>query len=317
MMDLTAGAGAGASAAAVGGAARDARRLQVCAALFLSLRGQPFVSFSTSARAPTAPPRRRARRCRGWKSTGQRAWATSSARSVAGGARARAHRALSSPTPPFRSSRAQGDIVSTLSRLIASNRLPHLLFYGPPGASRLFARAPASARASPHASARSPPPRHGQDVDGACAGQAAVRQVVAVDDAGGACSARGAAARSRARSPPHRPPPPAPAQLNASDDRGIDVVREQIKSFAGTRKLFSTGVKLVILDEADAMTSDAQFALRRVIEKYTRTTRFCLLCNYVSKIIPALQSRCTRFRFGLLKRAQVEARLQEIVAKEG
>jgi replication factor C subunit 3/5 len=85
-------------------------------------------------------------------------------------------------------------------------------------------------------------------------------------------------------------------QLNASDDRGIDVVRDQIKEFAGTKRLFSSGVKLVILDEADSMTSEAQFALRRVIEKFTRHTRFCMVCNYVSKIIPALQSRCTKFR---------------------
>lgn len=150
-------------------------------------------------------------------------------------------------------------------------------------------------------------------------------------------------------------------QLNASDDRGIDVVREQIKSFAGTRKLFSTGVKLVVLDEADAMTSDAQFALRRggygvahhiglipgvslslhywhhrdrlaspalrpslhprcfpaVIEKYARNTRFCLICNYVSKIIPALQSRCTRFRFAPLESSAIRSRLSYIVDKEG
>ena len=106
-------------------------------------------------------------------------------------------------------------------------------------------------------------------------------------------------------------------ELNASDDRGIDVVREQIKSFAGTRKLFSTGVKLIVLDEADNMTSDAQFALRRVIEKYTRNTRFCLICNYVSKIIPALQSRCTRFRFAPLARADMEARMRYVVDCEG
>ena len=106
-------------------------------------------------------------------------------------------------------------------------------------------------------------------------------------------------------------------ELNASDDRGIDVVREQIKSFAGTRKLFSTGVKLIVLDEADAMTADAQFALRRVIEKYTRNTRFCLICNYVSKIIPALQSRCTRFRFAPLRKDDMEARMRYVVDKEG
>ncbi|KAK8791861.1 hypothetical protein WA158_005238 [Blastocystis sp. Blastoise] len=82
-------------------------------------------------------------------------------------------------------------------------------------------------------------------------------------------------------------------ELNASDDRGIDVVRDQIKNFAGTQKLFSSGVKLIILDEADNMTNVAQFALRRIIEKYSQNTRFCLICNYVSNIIPALQSRCT------------------------
>eukprot|EP00501_MAST-03F_sp_TOSAG23-6_P002078 GSMAST32.ASY1.ANO1.2171.1 assembled CDS len=80
-------------------------------------------------------------------------------------------------------------------------------------------------------------------------------------------------------------------ELNASDDRGINVVRNQIKNFAGTRKLFSSGVKLVILDEADALTRTAQFALRRVIEKYVKNTRFCLICNYANKIIPAIQSQ--------------------------
>ncbi|CAN0449463.1 unnamed protein product, partial [Laminaria digitata] len=105
-------------------------------------------------------------------------------------------------------------------------------------------------------------------------------------------------------------------QLNASDDRGIDVVRGQIKEFAGTKRLFSSGVKLVILDEADAMTNDAQFALRRVIEKYTKHTRFCMICNYVNKIIPALQSRCTKFRFAPLKPEQIRGRLQHVVDEE-
>jgi len=73
-------------------------------------------------------------------------------------------------------------------------------------------------------------------------------------------------------------------ELNASDDRGIDVVRQQIKDFASSRKLFSSGLKLVVLDEADSMTRIAQFALRRVIEKYTKSTRFCLLCNYINKV---------------------------------
>lgn len=105
-------------------------------------------------------------------------------------------------------------------------------------------------------------------------------------------------------------------ELNASDARGIDVVRNEIKEFAGTKQLFSKGIKLIILDEADAMTSDAQFALRRIIEKYTKNARFCLICNYVSKIIPALQSRCTRFRFAPLKEEHIKRRLEEIAALE-
>lgn len=106
-------------------------------------------------------------------------------------------------------------------------------------------------------------------------------------------------------------------ELNASDDRGINVVREQIKSFASTQHLVNRGVKLVVLDEADSMTNAAQFALRRIIEKYTRSTRFCLICNYASKIIPALQSRCTRFRFMPLNKEDAMGRLREIAAAEG
>ncbi|KAF2074472.1 hypothetical protein CYY_004217 [Polysphondylium violaceum] len=107
-------------------------------------------------------------------------------------------------------------------------------------------------------------------------------------------------------------------ELNASDDRGIDVVRDQIKTFASSMFFFKTSVpyKLIILDEADSMTNIAQTALRRVIEKYTKTTRFCIVCNYVIKIIPALQSRCTRFRFGPLPTAPTEVRLKEIIEKE-
>ena len=73
---------------------------------------------------------------------------------------------------------------------------------------------------------------------------------------------------------------------------------------------------MIILDEADAMTNDAQFALRRVIEKYTKNARFCLICNYVSKIIPALQSRCTRFRFAPLNAEQIRSRLMEVAEAE-
>jgi replication factor C subunit 3/5 len=105
-------------------------------------------------------------------------------------------------------------------------------------------------------------------------------------------------------------------ELNASDDRGIDVVRDQIKEFASTQKIFSSGFKLIILDEADHLTKEAQAALRRVIEKHTSSTRFCLLCNYVNKIIPALQSRCTKFRFSPLSKSQVVTRIETIAIKE-
>jgi len=96
----------------------------------------------------------------------------------------------------------------------------------------------------------------------------------------------------------------------------LQVVRNQIKEFAGTKQLFNKGIKLIILDECDSMTNDAQFALRRIIEKYTSNARFCLICNYVSKIIPALQSRCTRFRFAPLAREQIEGRLVDIAKQE-
>ncbi|KAL0065843.1 Subunit of heteropentameric Replication factor C (RF-C) [Marasmius tenuissimus] len=105
-------------------------------------------------------------------------------------------------------------------------------------------------------------------------------------------------------------------ELNASDDRGIDVVREQIKQFAETRTLFSKGFKLIILDEADMMTQAAQAALRRVIEQYTKNVRFCIICNYVNKITPAIQSRCTRFRFSPLPIAEVERRVDTVIEAE-
>jgi replication factor C subunit 3/5 len=105
-------------------------------------------------------------------------------------------------------------------------------------------------------------------------------------------------------------------ELNASDERGIDVVREQIKEFASTRQMFTNAPKLIVLDEADAMTNPAQFALRRVIEKYTRNARFCIICNYASKIIPALQSRCTRFRFAPLAEEQALERLTVVARAE-
>lgn len=115
-------------------------------------------------------------------------------------------------------------------------------------------------------------------------------------------------------------------ELNASDDRGIDVVREQIKTFASTKQIFSastqggpqnlSGFKLIILDEADAMTSAAQMALRRIMEKYTANTRFCIIANYTHKLSPALLSRCTRFRFSPLKEADIRTMVDHVVAQE-
>ncbi|MCJ1374601.1 hypothetical protein MMC20_005833 [Loxospora ochrophaea] len=115
-------------------------------------------------------------------------------------------------------------------------------------------------------------------------------------------------------------------ELNASDDRGIDVVREQIKTFASTKQIFSSipsktdatlaSFKLIILDEADAMTSTAQMALRRIMEKYTANTRFCIIANYTHKLSPAVLSRCTRFRFSPLKEADIRRLVDKVIEKE-
>eukprot|EP00916_Digyalum_oweni_P004251 GHVL01007484.1.p1 GENE.GHVL01007484.1~~GHVL01007484.1.p1 ORF type:complete len:304 (+),score=59.38 GHVL01007484.1:206-1117(+) len=106
-------------------------------------------------------------------------------------------------------------------------------------------------------------------------------------------------------------------ELNASDDRGINIVREEIKSFVSALPVFQTSLlKMVILDEADNMTSAAQFALRRLIEQFSRNSRFCLVCNYVSRVIPALQSRCTKFRFGPLSDKDVVDRVEGIAKAE-
>ncbi|KAL7934886.1 hypothetical protein V8C35DRAFT_321587 [Trichoderma chlorosporum] len=116
-------------------------------------------------------------------------------------------------------------------------------------------------------------------------------------------------------------------ELNASDDRGIDVVREQIKTFASTKQIFSmassaaksnsiAGFKLIILDEADAMTNTAQMALRRIMEKYTANTRFCIIANYAHKLSPALLSRCTRFRFSPLKEGDIRVLVEKVVEEE-
>jgi replication factor C small subunit len=112
-------------------------------------------------------------------------------------------------------------------------------------------------------------------------------------------------------------------ELNASDERGIKMVRERVKEFAAVMKL-TTGNKednrpfrIIILDEADEMTPEAQTALRRIIEDSSRTTRFIFICNYLSQIIEPIQSRCVVFRFTRLANEDIVDHLKVICQKEG
>ena len=117
-------------------------------------------------------------------------------------------------------------------------------------------------------------------------------------------------------------------ELNASDERGIKVVRNEVKSFARAAvhmnpEKVQNGVtypvppyKVIILDEADALLPDAQAALRRIIEQHCAVTRFCLICNYVSRIIDPLVSRCAKFRFHSITQATMSQRISHIAAKE-
>ncbi|KAK0634268.1 DNA replication factor C-like protein [Bombardia bombarda] len=170
------------------------------------------------------------------------------------------------------------DILATINKFVDTNRLPHLLLYGPPGTGKTSTILALARRIY---------------------GTENMRQMV--------------------------------LELNASDDRGIDVVREQIKTFASTRQIFTMQAssspssrpgasvatyKLIILDEADAMTNTAQMALRRIMEKYTANTRFCIIANYSHKLSPALLSRCTRFRFSPLKEPDIRCLVDKVIEEE-
>lgn len=104
-------------------------------------------------------------------------------------------------------------------------------------------------------------------------------------------------------------------ETNASEERGIDVVREKIKDFART-KAINADYKIIFLDEADALTSDAQQALRRTMEQFSDNCRFILSCNYSSKIIDPIQSRCAVFRFNRLEKEQVEEYITRLGQEE-
>jgi len=105
-------------------------------------------------------------------------------------------------------------------------------------------------------------------------------------------------------------------ELNASDERGINVVRETVKTFARVRSIGEIPFKIMILDEADNMTGDAQQALRRTMERFTETCRFILIANYSGKIIEPIQSRCAPFRFTYLSRENQDSYLRRIIDKE-
>jgi len=189
----------------------------------------------------------------------------------------------------------QNEVVATLQNAVATGRLPHLLLYGPPGTGKTSVAL------------------------------ALCRQLWHPDE----CRRR-------------------VLELNASDERGISVVRDKIKHFAslsvgsskkrskdsffGNKNAATTGTaadnedekkypnppfKIIILDEADTVTKDAQAALRRVIEAHSRITRFILICNYVTRIIDPLASRCAKFRFQSLPAASMKERLLKISENEG
>ena len=104
--------------------------------------------------------------------------------------------------------------------------------------------------------------------------------------------------------------------LNASDDRGIDIIRSQINQFVNSKGLFTNGIKFIILDEVDYMTKNAQNALKQLLQKYNKNVRYCLICNYISKIDSSLQNEFTRLRFDKLPNEKIIEFIDEINVKE-
>src|SRR3990167_5615882 len=94
-------------------------------------------------------------------------------------------------------------------------------------------------------------------------------------------------------------------ELNASDSRGIDTIRNEVKDFCRTKSLGNVPFKIIFLDESDSLTREAQSSMRRIMEQYAHNTRFILSCNYSSKILDPIQSRCTIFRFKPLEKEQM------------
>ena len=105
--------------------------------------------------------------------------------------------------------------------------------------------------------------------------------------------------------------------LNASDERGIDIIRNQIYQFVKTKNLFETGIKFVILDEVDYMTKNAQQALKYLIQSSSQNVRFCLICNYISKIDDSLKNEFIAIRFNQLPKREIEVFLKNIAINEG